>query len=229
MTTLHYFLDPFCGWCYGAAPLIRIARQHLPMQLHAGGMMMGTQRQPVTPALRDFALSHDDRIAQLTGQPFSEAYRNGLLNDPQAMFDSEPPTTALLAADSLGGHGLDLLAQLQHAHFVEGQRIADPEVLLEQATRIGLPEADFMQAWQSCSGAATLAHVTASRQQLSALGGRGFPTLALEQDGRWQRIELSPFMGKPEAWAHWLAERFPLPADPSGLQCDIHHCMPGPT
>lgn len=20
--TLHYFHDPFCGWCYGAAPLV---------------------------------------------------------------------------------------------------------------------------------------------------------------------------------------------------------------
>ncbi|WP_374334819.1 DsbA family protein [Leeia sp.] len=226
MATLHYFLDPFCGWCYGAAPLIKAARQHLPMVLHAGGMMMGAQRQPVTPALRDFVLSHDDRIAALTGQPFSAAYRDGLLQDPHAVFDSEPPTTALLAADSLGGRGLDLLAQLQYAHFVEGRRIADPEVLREQAVQIGLLEADFVHAWQAQSGDPTLSHVAASRQQLARAGGRGFPTLVLEQEGQWQRIELSPFMGKGDAWSAWLAERFPLPAGEPGLLCDADQCLP---
>lgn len=28
-TTLHYIFDPLCGWCYGAAPLVKAA-QSLP-------------------------------------------------------------------------------------------------------------------------------------------------------------------------------------------------------
>ena len=35
--TLHYIYDPFCGWCYAAAPLVKAAREILPVRLHGGG------------------------------------------------------------------------------------------------------------------------------------------------------------------------------------------------
>ncbi|KAG1388931.1 hypothetical protein G6F59_015749 [Rhizopus arrhizus] len=72
-------------------------------------MMTGSNRQPVTDALRRYVMPHDERIAGLTGQAFGEDYFDGLLRDTGAVFDSEPPTTAVLAADTLAGRGLDLL------------------------------------------------------------------------------------------------------------------------
>ena len=66
----------------------------------------GAQRQPVSAQLRDYVMPHDVRIAQYTGQPFGEAYFEGLLRDTTAVFDSAPPTTAVLAADQLAGRGL---------------------------------------------------------------------------------------------------------------------------
>ena len=38
-TTLHYIHDPLGGWCYGAAPLVRVARGLVHVQAHGGGMM----------------------------------------------------------------------------------------------------------------------------------------------------------------------------------------------
>lgn len=105
--TLHYIFDPLCAWCYGAAPLIRAA-QNLPglrIALHAGGMMAGDNRRNIDDEWRRHVLPHDKRIAQLTGQPFGEAYFNGLLHDTTAVLDSEQPITAILAAEALGGHG----------------------------------------------------------------------------------------------------------------------------
>ncbi|WP_368408537.1 DsbA family protein [Caldimonas mangrovi] len=130
---LHYIYDPFCGWCSGAAPLVKAAREVLPVRAHGGGMMAGAQRQRVSAGLRSYVLPHDRRIALLTGQPFGKAYAEGLLHDTTAVFDSEPPTVAVLAAEEVSGHGLDLLARLQEAHYVEGQRIADDAVLEQQA------------------------------------------------------------------------------------------------
>lgn len=101
---LHYIFDPLCGWCYAAAPLVQAARQlpDLAIALHGGGMLAGPNRIAITPRWRDHVVPHDRRIAQLTGQPFGEAYFDGLLRDPMAMMDSEPPTTAILAAQALG-------------------------------------------------------------------------------------------------------------------------------
>ncbi len=145
MSTLHYVFDPLCGWCYGAAPLISAARgiSGLDIAIHAGGMMAGPNRQAVTPQLRAYVMTHDKRIAQLTGQPFGAAYFDGLLCDRDAVLDSAPPSTAILAAEELVGRGLDMLHRVQRAHYVEGRRIADATVLGELARELGLDPGAF--------------------------------------------------------------------------------------
>lgn len=106
-TTLHYVLNPLCGWCYGAAPLVQAAKSipGLTVALHAGGMMTGNNRRQITDEWRNYVIPHDKRIAELTGQTFGEAYFNGLLRDTTAVMDSEPPITAILAAEALGDAG----------------------------------------------------------------------------------------------------------------------------
>jgi putative protein-disulfide isomerase len=204
---LHYIHDPLCGWCYGAAPLVKAARAVLPVYAHGGGMMAGANRQPVTPQLRAYVLPHDQRIAQLSGQPFGDAYRDGLLKDAMAVFDSAPPITAVLAAESLqAGAGLDLLARLQTAHYLHGRRIADLAVLQDEAQALGLEGADFAAAYEACSGAATQAHISSSRALLARAGGQGFPSFVLERDGALQLLDIGPYLGRPDAWAELLRQ-----------------------
>jgi putative protein-disulfide isomerase len=203
-STLHYIYDPLCGWCYGAAPLVRAAHAMLAVVPHGGGMMAGSNRQKVSARLRDFVVPHDRRIAQLTGQPFGDAYVDGLLRDHSVEFDSEPPIAAVLAADQVSGRGLDLLARLQSAHFVEGRRIADAAVLVELAAEIGLDRNAFVAAFEAASGESTRAHIAESRAFLARAGGQGFPTFALERDGRFEVVDVGPYLGRVEAWKSWL-------------------------
>ena len=203
---LHYIYDPLCGWCYGAKPLIEAARGILPVVAHGGGMMTGAHRRPVTAQLRDYVMPHDQRIAELTGQPFGEAYFEGLLRDTTAVFDSEPPTGAILAAEQVAGRGLELLGRLQTAHYVEGRRIADENVLLALAADIGLDAEAFKAAFIAALGGLTKAHFKDSRALLARVGGQGFPTAVLEQSGRYQVIDLGGYLGKPQAFADWLRQ-----------------------
>jgi putative protein-disulfide isomerase len=203
---LHYIYDPFCGWCYAAAPLARAARQVLDVTAHGGGMMAGRNRQTVTPQLRDYVMPHDRRIAQLTGQPFGDAYFNGLLRDEGAIFDSAPPIAAVLAADSMGGRGLELLGRLQSAHYVEGRRIAEIPVLVELAGTIALDRTAFAAALEKMQGDATLAHIRETRSLMSELGASGFPSFALENEGRFSVLDISGYLGRPEAWRALLED-----------------------
>ena len=203
-TTLHYLHDPLCGWCYGAAPLLKAARELLPVQAHGGGMMAGPARRPVSPALRSFVLPHDRRIAQATGQLFGEAYTDGLLRDPSAVLDSAPPIAAMLAAQALAGRGLDLLARLQTAHYVEGRRIADRAVLEDLAQEIGLDRDAFAQALREADGEPVQAHIAATRALMRRVGAQGFPTFVLERAGDWSVVDIGPFLGQPAAWVEWL-------------------------
>ena len=210
-SVLHYIYDPLCGWCYGAKPLIEAARGVLPVVAHGGGMMAGAQRQTVSAQLRDYVMPHDHRIAQYTGQPFGEAYFEGLLRDTTAVFDSAPPTTAVLAAEQLAGRGLDMLGLLQTAHYAEGRRIADKEVLLAVAAEMGLDADDFRAAYAAISGEVTQAHFKASRQLLSRVGGQGFPTVLLEQSGQYRVIDLGRIWASPKPLQPGCASRRACP------------------
>ncbi|WP_447779988.1 DsbA family protein [Variovorax boronicumulans] len=207
--TLHYIFDPLCGWCYAAAPLVEAARTvpGLRVEFHGGGMMTGANRRPITPQWRDYVIPHDKRIAELTGQPFGEAYFEGLLRDGGAVMDSAPPITAILAAESLrAGGGLDMAHRVQQAHYVEGQRIAEAGVLATLAVELGFDAEAFAKAFAQHTGDATAQHIAASRDLLQRAGGQGFPTFVLAQaDGSTGRIDIGPWLGRADDWKAQLA------------------------
>jgi putative protein-disulfide isomerase len=205
-TIQHYIYDPLCGWCYGAAPLLKAAREveGLGIELHGGDMMTGSNRRQVSTQLRNYVMQHDHRIAAMTGQPFGDDYFNGLLLDSTAVLDSEPPITAILAAQAVAGQGLALLARIQSAHYVQGLRVADSAVLralaAELAIEIGLDHALFDSKFAELGGAATQAHIAASRALLARVGGQGFPTFALQRGSQIEVLDGGRFFGQAEAW-----------------------------
>ena len=209
MTTLHYIFDPLCGWCYAAAPLVDAARTvpNLDVAFHAGGMMAGPNRRTITADWREHVVPHDHRIAEMTGQPFGDAYFNGLLRDKTAVLDSEPPITAILAADDIDDSGFRMIHAVQQAHYVEGRRIADLDVLRDLASRIGLEIDEFNEAYKRLRGSATQEHISDARQLLGLVGGRGFPTFAIEDaQGSMTKVETGAWLGRPEEWAQALRQ-----------------------
>lgn len=225
--TLHYFFDPLCGWCYGAAPLLHAAATvpGLQLQLHGGGMMSGANRQQVSAALRQYVMPHDARIAALTGQPFGDAYFNGLLLDSTALFDSTPPTLAILAARTLAADPLAMLARIQHAHYAEGRRIADHDVLLALAAELGLDRAAFAAAMQAQAGAID-DHLRDTRQRMASHGLRGFPSLLLTQGGQSVPLDLSAFLGQPQAFVTELQQRLQTAAVAAADSTGAAFCTP---
>lgn len=201
---LHYLFDPLCGWCYGAAPLVQAARQVARVVPHGIGLMSGARRQAVTPRLRAFVMPHDARIAQLSGQPFGRAYADGLLRDADAVFDSAPPTAAILAAEALAGRGLEMLARLQVAHC----RIAEAAVLIEEAAALGLDASAFEAELSGHSGSVQEAHVSGSRALTAQTGARGVPGLVLDAAGSRELIDGAESLGQRQAFQSWLRRRF---------------------
>ena len=212
---LHYIYDPLCGWCYAVAPLVKAARRVIPITLHGGGMMTGVRRQKITPEWKAYVGPNDRQITQVTGQPFGEAYLNGLLNDHSAWLDSEPPTAAVLAAEQVNAAGLDMLARLYEAHYLEGRRIADEAVVIELAQEVGLDRVAFSEALGKSRGAAVDRHFAESRELLDRSGGRGFPTFVLDRSGTLERLDHAQFLGRPEAWQSALRSMAVIPPSPT--------------
>ncbi|MCV2363397.1 DsbA family protein [Paucibacter sp. DJ1R-11] len=221
---LHYIHDPLCGWCYGVAPLVKAAREVIPVLPRGGGMMTGVRRQRVTPELRSFVMAHDLRVAQASGQRFGDGYQEGLLRDAMAVFDSEPPTAAMLAADAMAGRGLDLLVQLQTAHYVDGLRIADRAVLIEVAAALGLRPEGFAQALDLQLGEPVQAHIKDSRAFMAQVGAQGFPSMVLETEGGLQTVDVSSYLGRPQEFQTWLRSLSPSTQAAPAFGCDANGC-----
>ncbi|EKB17702.1 hypothetical protein HMPREF1168_03929 [Aeromonas veronii AMC34] len=205
-TTLHYVYDPLCGWCYGAAPLLQAAAtlDGLKIELHAGGLWLGSRRQPMGEALRDYVRPHDQRIEALTGQHFGERYFNELLLREGALLDSEPPIRAILAVTALGGDGLAMLHRIQQSHYRDGIWTGELAFLATLAAEQGIAAEAFQQAYLQ---APLLQHLADSQGWMKRLGGQGYPTLGIEREGRLERIELNQYLGEPELLIPILVKR----------------------
>lgn len=212
VATLHYIHDPLCGWCYAAQPLVGAALAQLggrlALHLHCGGLF--GEPRGVDATLAQHIVQSDERIAQLSGQPFGEAYRQGLLAEDGTVLYSLPPIAAVLAAESLDAtKAYPMLAAIQNAHYQRGLRVAEPAVLAELAEETGLAGVPFAQALARAEGHAVFEHVQASRRLLDEAGGHGLPTLLLEADGRRALLPHHHYYGRTEAFVQMLAAQLP--------------------
>ncbi|RZU00736.1 DsbA family protein [Rivibacter subsaxonicus] len=133
MDTLIYLYDPLCGWCYGAgAALAGLEGEEWAVRPLPTGLFAGDPRRRLDPAMEAHIWQADQRIAHLSGQPFSEAYRERVLRNPAMPFDSGPATAALTAvAERAPSRERAALAAIQRARWVDGRDIADAAVLAE--------------------------------------------------------------------------------------------------
>lgn len=202
-TQLHYINDPLCGWCYAAAPLISAAAEipALNIQLHSGGLWINQHRRPLGKALRDYVKPLDERIHELTGQPFGERYFNELLLDSSRVLDSEPLIHAMLAVEKAGGSALTMLQRIQQTHYRDGIWTSSIAVLAELAAEQKISAEKFIRAKEHVN---VVAHMAATQKLMTQLGVSGYPSIALQAGDKWQVISLNSFLGKPDAFKKHL-------------------------
>lgn len=134
---LQYFFDPLCGWCYASAPALGYLAQHHAekLELMPSGLFSDEAARDITAQWAEYAWSNDQRIASLTGQPFSERYHQLLLSSKR--FDSTFMNRALtMVRDINPAAETRLLHTLQHARYVEGRDTSRSDVV-----------GDIVEAW----------------------------------------------------------------------------------
>jgi len=189
---ITYLFDPLCGWCYGASPALEqlSRRTEVTLQLAPTGLFAGENARPLDASFAAFARQNDQRIERLTGQPFSAAYRERVLNATAARFDSTAATLGVVAVGLTDPkRELEALQALQRARYVEGLDNAVLSVVAEVLSSAGFasaarrilssPDADLLDAYR--------ARLEASRREMARFGVQGVPALVVE-DARGSRL-----------------------------------------
>ncbi len=178
--TLIAIVDPLCGWCWGAAPaLTRLAESGVRLEVVASGLFIGDR--PMTPDFAAYAWDNDQKIRALTGQTFSEAYRDKVLGQEGGKIDSGPATLALTAVQMREPEkALAVLHALQAARWVDGLDITSEIVVAEILRRAGIDEDTVAAFLAEDEGVIDALNQRAgfARDLMRRLGARGVPTLA---------------------------------------------------
>ena len=201
--TLHYLFDPLCAWCYGAAPAVSglSAFPGVRLELLPTGLFSGEGARPMEDAFAAYAWSNDQRIERLTGQRFSERYRDRILGNRQQLFDSGPATMALTAVSLFDpARELDALKAIQHARYVDGSDVISLAALADLLAAIGLKEAAAMVAYPDADLlGANRARVGRARALMREFGARGVPTLIAESGAKRWVVDHAAIYSNPEA------------------------------
>ncbi|CAN7753427.1 DsbA family protein [Rhizobium leguminosarum] len=188
---LTYLYDPLCGWCYGAAPALdKMAKlDNLTVELAPSGLFAGEGARPLDERFAAYAWHNDQRINRLTGQVFSQLYRDQVLGGADSMFDSAPATLGIIA---VGLTQLDrereALKALQIARYVDGLNTSEIVVVADVLDQAGFSDAaDRVQAPHEALLDAYRNRIGKSRQLMDAFRMDGVPAL-LVSDGDKRRV-----------------------------------------
>ena len=208
-TQVTYLFDPLCGWCYGAAPAIQQLAQDASVSLALAptGLFSGGGRT-MDAAFADYAWSNDQRIAKLTGQRFTEAYRANVLGKLGSRFDSTTSTLALCAvALTEPAREREALKVLQEARYVQGLDTADAEVVAQLLRTQGLaaaaerllnPDADLHEAHA--------ARVSAAQRLMRQHRAQGVPALVVHSAAGDRLLQGNALYGSVENLRAALAQ-----------------------
>ncbi len=194
---LHYVHDPLCGWCYAAEPLVQAAAAAgIPIVLHGGGLWDQPVHAP--EAKRRMMRATDGRIAGLTGQVFGTAYLDGLLVHPDTVWHSRPTIAAILAAGRMqDAQDFAMLTAIQRAHYVDGRRVVQEQVLADIAGGIGLDAAAFATALRAVD---VDEHIRQTRMLMDRYDLHGFPTFLVQHGQAYVSLPHETLYGQPEAF-----------------------------
>ena len=187
---ITYLFDPLCGWCYGASPTIGRLAAHdgVRLALAPTGLFAGSGARTMNADFAAFAWSNDQRIEKLSGQRFTEAYRQQILGQRGGRFDSSLAQRALTAVGlTEPAQELATLAVLQEARYVYGLDITDVSVVAPLLRAQGLDAAaDRLEADDQALQQVERTRVERAQDLMRRLGAQGVPTLAVHgAKGTW--------------------------------------------
>lgn len=178
-----YLFDPLCGWCYAASPAITtLASQH-KVDAIATGLFANTGKV-LNAAFAQHAWQNDQRIAQLTGLPFSEKYYQNVLLVGGEFNSFYLSMACYLLKQTMPSQLLPTLAQLQAVRYVDGSDTSQKQQV--QEALIALGKADIAKQMDNPDSHSQTNQWLQHGQHLAQqLGVHGTPNLLAQVNDNW--------------------------------------------
>ncbi len=179
VATLFYFHDPMCSWCWGYRPVADRLFANLPAgvtRVNVLGGLAPDSDEPMPDDLRDMIIGHWQRIQAMLGTTFNFEFWTKC--SPRR--STYPACRAVIAASSQDREE-SMINAIQVAYYLEARNPSDASVLIDLAREEGLDTDRFIADIASAETEARLRREVRFTRESPA---SGFPSLALQRDGR---------------------------------------------
>ncbi len=194
-----FLFDPLCGWCYGAAPMIAALRASpgAVVDLLPAGLFVGDGAVTMSESFLDYVRDADRRVAQVSGQPFSDAYRAELSAGQLSRVDSAAATLALSAVHLEDpAREFEALRALQRLRWEGGRDNSDAGVVAGALEDAGFGAAAArLQAPDAALLSTNSQRIEAGRDLMRRFSIRGVPALLAGQGAAFGPVPSSVLFG----------------------------------
>jgi putative protein-disulfide isomerase len=196
--SLIYIFDPLCGWCYGSLPrLIELAEEQSVTML-PGGLFAHDGTRPLDKGFAAHAWAADQRIGSMTGQIFSETYRNKILNGANQRLDSTQATlahTAIMMTEP--NQGPEALKLIQEARYIHGKDITQKDSLIALLKAAGYEKAaDLLDHQSDALKRENRSRIEQGQILLAQVRSNGVPTLIAQKGEQVRPLPSSLLYGR---------------------------------
>lgn len=184
--TLYYVHDPMCSWCWAFRPVMAQIIEALPEDVSLVRLLGGLapdSEEPMPRQLQDYLQATWRTIQQrVPGTRFNFDFWTHC----QPRRSTYPACRAVIAARRQHAESeAAMILAIQEAYYLRAMNPSEDATLIGLAGEIGLDEVRFARDLND----------PAARQRLEqeialgrSIGAEGFPSLILEQQGRYRRL-----------------------------------------
>ncbi len=207
---IAYIMDPLCGWCYAASPIVEQLRAEygdkLQWQIYLGGLIRDSR--VLGPRFREHILTASQHIEQITGQVIGAGFK-ALIEQPDSALDSRPASIAIyeLILQGDANKTLDYIHRLQNHHFREGFSLNETDLLISATDGLLDDQSGLKKKLSEPKTWSDLMDplFTQGHNMMTSSEGQGYPTFAIKYRGRYQKVQHEDFYGNPEGLVTALA------------------------
>ena len=184
---LYYVHDPMCSWCWAFRPVWELICRELPSGLRTarllGGLAPDTDQPMPAPMQTDLRAVWQTIQQRVPGTRFNfEFWRRC-----RPRRSTYPACRAVIAARNQGQEFEEpMVLAIQQAYYLRSLNPSDNDTLVMLAGEIGLQPQVFSQGLQA---KATQLRLLQEIKRGRDMGARGFPSLVLEQQGRYRLLD----------------------------------------
>lgn len=183
-----YLFDPLCGWCYGFGPQMNQFAQSYPQFKYtvlSGGMVTGARVGPLSQ-IAPYIKEGVQRVEDLSGVKFGQAFLADLHGEGKTHMDSTPPTKAfVILKEALPLKAVDLAHAVQAVFYCDGLDLNEVESYQGLCDEFGVDYDDFARKFNS------MEYQLATKDEFNEAGRygvSGYPTVVARFDKQYYMI-----------------------------------------